>query len=56
MDSEELPIKNTRQSLLEALTAHVKANHPYEVPEVIALPISGGSHDYLKWLKEITRE
>jgi uncharacterized protein involved in tolerance to divalent cations len=26
------------------------------VPEVIALPISGGNHDYLKWLKESTRE
>lgn len=55
-DAEELLIIKTRQSLLEALTAHVKANHPYEVPEVIALPISGGNHDYLKWLKESTRE
>lgn len=55
-DAEELLIIKTRQSLLEALTAHVKANHPYEVPEVISLPISGGNHDYLKWLKENTRE
>lgn len=28
-DSEELLIVKTQQSLLEALTAHVKANHPY---------------------------
>lgn len=55
-DSEELLIIKTRQSLLEALTAHVKANHPYEVPEVISLPITGGNYDYLKWLKENTRE
>eukprot|EP01018_Ginkgo_biloba_P005742 Gb_18206 [translate_table: standard] len=55
-DSEELLIIKTRQSLLEALTEHVKANHPYEVPEVISLPITGGNHDYLKWLKDSTRE
>src|SRR3954470_23388598 len=26
--------------------------HPYEVPEVIAMPIVGGSEAYLKWLGE----
>ncbi|GLJ12086.1 hypothetical protein SUGI_0183900 [Cryptomeria japonica] len=55
-DSEEMLIIKTRQSLVESLTAHVKANHPYEVCEVIALPIMGGNNDYLKWLKESTRE
>ncbi|KAF2291612.1 hypothetical protein GH714_026261 [Hevea brasiliensis] len=34
-DSEELLVVKTRQSLLEAQTEHVKANHEYEVPEVI---------------------
>nr|MBP9020239.1 divalent-cation tolerance protein CutA [Syntrophobacterales bacterium] len=28
----------------------IKANHPYEVPEIIVVPVSGGSGDYLKWL------
>ncbi|CAI8599176.1 unnamed protein product [Vicia faba] len=55
-DSEELLIIKTRQSLLEALTDHVKANHEYDVPEVISLPITGGSLKYLEWLKESTRE
>ncbi|KAJ4701425.1 Protein CutA chloroplastic [Melia azedarach] len=54
-DSEELLIIKTRQSLLEALTEHVKANHEYDVPEVIALPITGGSQEYLEWLKNSTR-
>ena len=26
--------------------------HPYEVPEVIAIPIIDGGPDYLKWLEE----
>ncbi|KAH7524935.1 hypothetical protein FEM48_Zijuj06G0172000 [Ziziphus jujuba var. spinosa] len=55
-DSEELLIIKTRQSLLDALTQHVKANHPYDVPEVIALPINGGSLQYLEWLKNSTRD
>ncbi|KAH9756342.1 protein CutA [Citrus sinensis] len=50
-DAEELLIIKTRQSLLETLTEHVKANHEYDVPEVIALPITGGSQPYLEWLK-----
>ncbi|KAG2327858.1 hypothetical protein Bca52824_010586 [Brassica carinata] len=54
-DSEELLIIKTRQSLLESLTEHVKANHEYDVPEVIAFPITGGSDKYLEWLKNSTR-
>ncbi|KAI3685770.1 hypothetical protein L6452_35028 [Arctium lappa] len=55
-DSEELLIIKTRESLLDALTEHVKANHEYEVAEVIALPITGGSLPYLEWLKNSTRD
>ncbi|XP_023545579.1 protein CutA, chloroplastic [Cucurbita pepo subsp. pepo] len=55
-DAEELLIIKTRQSLLGALTDHVKANHPYEVPEVIALPINGGSMEYLEWIKSSTKD
>ncbi|KAL6641146.1 hypothetical protein ACP70R_019327 [Stipagrostis hirtigluma subsp. patula] len=55
-DAEELLIIKTRESLLDALTEHVKANHEYDVPEVIALPIKGGNQKYLEWLKNSTRE
>ncbi|KMT19763.1 hypothetical protein BVRB_1g008190 [Beta vulgaris subsp. vulgaris] len=55
-DSEELLIIKTRESLLGALTEHVKANHEYEVPEVIAMPIVGGNAPYLEWLKNSTRD
>ncbi|KAK8967481.1 hypothetical protein KSP40_PGU015086 [Platanthera guangdongensis] len=55
-DSEELLIIKTRESLLNPLTEHVKANHEYDVPEVIALPINGGNDKYLEWIKNSTRD
>ncbi|CAN6285416.1 unnamed protein product [Urochloa humidicola] len=55
-DAEELLIIKTRESLLDALTEHVKANHEYDVPEVIALPITGGNSKYLEWIKNSTKE
>jgi len=30
--------------------------HPYETPEIIALPIVAGSDDYLRWIEEETRK
>ncbi|KAG8073761.1 hypothetical protein GUJ93_ZPchr0006g41511 [Zizania palustris] len=55
-DAEELLIIKTRESLLDALTEHVRANHEYDVPEVIALPITGGNTKYLEWIKNNTKE
>ncbi|WOL02773.1 protein CutA 1, chloroplastic-like [Canna indica] len=55
-DSEELLIIKTRESLLGALTEHVKSNHEYDVPEVIAMPITGGNLKYLEWIKDSTRD
>ncbi|KAJ4820380.1 Divalent-cation tolerance protein CutA [Rhynchospora pubera] len=55
-DSEELLIIKTRESLLPALTEHVKANHEYDLPEVIAMPITGGNTKYLEWIKNSTKD
>ncbi|CAN6465840.1 unnamed protein product [Victoria cruziana] len=55
-DAEELLIIKTRESLLDALTAHIKDSHEYDVPEVIALPIQGGNTQYLEWIKSSTRD
>ena len=30
----------------------IERNHPYEVPEIISVPISGSSGPYLEWLEE----
>ncbi|MDX1454825.1 MAG: divalent-cation tolerance protein CutA [Gammaproteobacteria bacterium] len=53
-DPEVLLIIKSRIALLDALTARVNELHDYDVPEVIALPIIGGSKDYLDWLAEET--
>jgi periplasmic divalent cation tolerance protein len=52
---EALLICKSRQPLLEKLIRRVKSLHSYAVPEIIALPIIGGSRDYLDWLKETVR-
>ena len=50
--AEYLLLVKTARKLLSALRAEVKRLHSYEVPEVIALPIVGGSATYLRWLGE----
>jgi periplasmic divalent cation tolerance protein len=52
---EFLLIVKTRQKLLDELVELVKKNHPYSVPEIIAVPIIGGNKDYLKWLEDETQ-
>ena len=47
---ESLLIIKTRASVLGEVVSLVKEHHSYSVPEVIALPIIGGSQDYLEWL------
>ena len=53
--NELLLIVKTRAELLEELIKLVKENHPYSVPEIIALPIIGGNKDYLQWIEKETR-
>ena len=47
---EHLLLIKARASALARLEARVRALHPYELPELLALPVAGGSADYLAWL------
>jgi periplasmic divalent cation tolerance protein len=49
-----LTIKTTK-SRYEELEMRLKALHPYEVPEIIALPVLAGAAPYLAWLAGETR-
>ena len=49
---EFLCIAKTRQGSFEAVRDAIGAIHPYEVPEIVAMPISAGSAGYLQWLDE----
>lgn len=48
---EFLLIAKTKKELLDGLIETVKSLHGYEVPEIIALPLAGGSREYLDWLQ-----
>ena len=52
---EELLIIKTRKDLFGALEKRVRELHSYDVPEIIATPITGGSAEYLSWLENETR-
>jgi periplasmic divalent cation tolerance protein len=49
-NQESLLIVKTRDGLLPDIIKTVKKNHSYEIPEIIALPIIGGSEEYLDWI------
>lgn len=53
---ESLLIVKTKASLLDDIVEVVKEIHSYDNPEIIALPVYGGSQDYLEWLDEATGE
>jgi periplasmic divalent cation tolerance protein len=47
---EVLLVAKTRRTRAAALAARVRALHPYELPEVVALPVTDGSRAYLRWV------
>jgi periplasmic divalent cation tolerance protein len=51
---EKLLLIKTRSSLFPSLERMIKSVHPYEVPEIIALPIKFAHAPYLKWIHEET--
>jgi periplasmic divalent cation tolerance protein len=42
----------TSAERLPALQVRLRGLHPYDVPEIIALPILAGNPDYLRWIEE----
>lgn len=49
-ETEALLLIKTVDRLRDRLTQRIQELHPYELPEVITLPIEGGSERYLAWL------
>ena len=54
-DAELLLVIKTVQTRYPALETWLAAAHPYDVPEIVALPIERGSAAYLGWVAEQTR-
>ena len=54
-ENETLIIVKSRLSQLDRIITRVKELHSYTVPEVIAIPLIGGSPEYLHWLNDSTQ-
>lgn len=50
-DSEHLLLIKTSEEKYAELENFIKANHSYDVPEIVAVSSEKVSDDYLKWLK-----
>ena len=53
-DAESLLVVKTRLEHRERIVEFLKQNHPYEVPELVLLPIQAGHVPYMDWLRENT--
>lgn len=54
-DEELLLLIKTRAERVEELGARLRALHPYELPELIVLPIAAGHGAYLDWIADSVR-
>ena len=52
--AEVLLILKTRRANLRQLEVVLLAAHPYDTPEIVALPVSRGTQRYLAWLDQET--
>jgi periplasmic divalent cation tolerance protein len=52
---EFLCLLKTRRDLYPELEEAIRKIHPYQVPEILALPVTAGNPAYLQWLDAETR-
>lgn len=50
-DQEWLLVAKSTREVLDDLVRRVQALHSYDLPEIIALPVLGGSKGYLRWIE-----
>ena len=55
-DAEMLLVIKTVSDKFEAVRERLRRMHTYQVPEVIAVSLTAGDADYLKWLRESVTE
>lgn len=54
-DNEILVLIKTTESVYEPLKKRLEELHPYDIPEILKVPVLDGAAPYLKWLKENTK-
>ncbi len=55
-DAEFLLLIKTRAERFPALEERLRQMHPYELPEIVRVPIEGGLAPYLEWIEAETQE
>jgi periplasmic divalent cation tolerance protein len=55
-EGELLLVIKSRAERFEEVRSRIRQLHSYQVPEVIALPITAGDPDYLGWLSQVTSD
>ncbi len=53
-DQETLLLIKTQQKLFASVESTIKALHPYELPEIVAVSMLQGSQAYIDWIKQYT--
>lgn len=48
---EWLCVIKTAEDLYPAVERAIRENHPYDVPEILAVPVSAGYSEYIDWLR-----
>ena len=54
-EQEAVLVAKTTAEQWPAISAFIKQNHPYDVPEIIAQPITHSDPDYARWVVAETR-
>ncbi|HFQ90842.1 MAG TPA: divalent-cation tolerance protein CutA [Desulfobulbus sp.] len=49
---EYLCCMKSRRDLFEGLQILIRGQHPYDVPEILAIPVVEGNKEYLAWLEK----
>ena len=53
--SEHLLVAKTRSDRYAAVEGAIRAGHPYQLPEILAVPVAEGLTEYLKWVDDCVR-
>ena len=53
--AETVVVLKTRSALLPALSVRIRELHSYACPGIVALPVTWGDADYLRWIEAETR-
>ena len=53
---EIMLVMKTKACLANRLISFIKEQHPYQTPEVVVTPVTGGLAGYLDWIDEVTTD